>query len=288
MTSCTLPSFTANPFFVFRHWNFLVSHKIYTFSWSRRHLKSLKPFGATFMDLRIPWRTIFSSQEPWLMTLSSISGSNLFLVQQDDTTRWDLSKRNGIIPAITQRILENAKFFEEERDIEFKQDEFLSRTTFITNILYGNTDSKCVLNGSWLYTSNCLVTETADKCWFYFYSTRKSCQTIVAKKVRKRNPNVVSLDDLTPKTPVHYFKNGTKLGSWKKGFISSADNHIVVISYSNFLRGRPVCTAREDVHIAPTSPLLEEFEEIGFIFPCSYDAVHNDMKHVNVPQLWLH
>lgn len=81
------------------------------------------------------------------------------------------------------------------------------------------------------------------------------------KLVKDINPNIVPLNDLKPRTDVYYFKKSTKFGSWKNGFVSSADDHIVQIPSSNYLRGRPVRTTREDVRIAPSSTLLQELDE---------------------------
>lgn len=122
----------------------------------------------------------------------------------------------------------------------------------------------------------------------YIISTHQEqvAKQALRKLLKGRNPNVVPLYYLTPGRALYYLKNSTKFRSWKTGFLYSAENHIFTISSSNSLRVRPVRVVREDFHtIVPTSTLLQELDEAGFIFPRSYDVFHLDIEHVQAPQL---
>lgn len=47
----------------------------------------------------------------------------------------------------------------------------------------------------------------------------------------------------------------------------------------------PVCGGREDVRIALTSSLIQELDEVEFIFSHSQDVVHVEMENIQAPKI---
>ena len=88
-----------------------------------------------------------------------------------------------------------------------------------------------------------------------------------------RPPSLVSKEQLTRDRAVFYFKRDVKFGSWMKAFVRDTQEHLVLLSSKPDHSGLPIKAAYEDIRLIPSTSLLQELDEIGYIFPRSHSIL---------------
>ena len=90
----------------------------------------------------------------------------------------------------------------------------------------------------------------------------RSALRVLNRLLSARNPKVLMKSVLSLRTPVFFCVETGKTREWKKGYVVSAQDHILVISKNVEGRGKHLKVAYEGIRLVLETPLLQDLDNM--------------------------
>lgn len=190
-----------------------------------------------------------------------------------------VERKNSVVRGIAQRLRKDSDYFATVRQQvpnNGSPTEILSRASFLANIILGSKllSSFEMARGY----SPAILGLPKSKVSEEMQAAQQEQQSrwALAKLRSGRNPTCLEPTDLPRGTPVYFFKRGDKKRSWRKAFVRSAEEHSVLLSCDPTHTGKPSRAAYEDIRLIPRNTLLQDLNQMDFVFPRSYEITSQD------------
>lgn len=111
----------------------------------------------------------------------------------------------------------------------------------------------------------------------------QTARRALAKFAESQQPRIISQDSIMKDDPIYFFRRGGKFGKWEKAYVRSVEPYAILLSTNYSHRGNPIRAALEDVRPKPMNTLLQELDNVGFIFTSLYSILDLLRELVDIP-----